>query len=165
MAVSACDAARASEISHVIAPVPLTRAGVSRRAALFGLGALAAAGPVSGAGPHPDAALFAAMDGYRKALDSLNALVDAPDEDQDPLWREFKAHADAIRRHRAATTEGMGLQLRFIFADIMGCDDSFRAAFHGDPLTPALMDEMTDYRMALLWDMAVHAGPAPVVRS
>lgn len=145
---------------------------LSRRALLGASAAAAAvvAAPVALAGAkgavkgdHPDAALFAAWDAYRKELAILYAMPETSKQAEaarEAQWEVVTAHADTILAARAVTMDGLNVQLRLLFACLMECTDSERAAVFGAPISKQLQTDLgEDYRHRMLWRMVESTTP------
>lgn len=144
---------------------------LTRRKALFGLGAMVVAAPVVAlaappAAAHPDAALLAAWDGYRAAWHAFDSAVEllpggGTEEDHAPYLAAIESCIQQIETLPASTVDGLAVQLRYLFAALLESQDALDAGVYGAPVTAGLAADLKgDDRYRMLWTMAQSATHA-----
>lgn len=115
------------------------------------------------AGPHTDAALLAAWDGYiaaTHAYDRAHAVSGVSDKDCEPFSRALFAFGDKIEETSALTMAGIAIQLRYLFAALVESPDAAEAAIFGKAHSEALAADLEDARYRMLWRMIENAERA-----
>lgn len=106
-----------------------------------------AASPVGA--DHPDAALLAAFEDWRRASPIAENLPEAWTEEQrEPYWQEVYGALDRMEALPARTPDGIAVKLRYLHAALGETMESYDTILKGQPPTA---DCLADFRHRLLW--------------